>query len=101
MLAQIVRIRELASYPNVHFGIIPDDAVLPIPPYHGFVVADDRWVSVDLITTMLKSDGRKTVRSYRGVFDALEQVAVTEIGQILDHYQTRYARMLLPKSILA
>lgn len=98
-VAQIARVREVAGLPNVDLRIIPDDAELPIPTYHGFVVADDRWVSVDLFTTMLKSSGRNTVRAYRGVFDALERVALTDIGDLLDKYQAHYARMLLPDSV--
>lgn len=99
MAAQIDRLREVAAYPNVHLGIIPDDADLPIAPYHGFTVADERWVSVDLFNTSLQSNGRKTVRSYHGVFDALERAALTDVDDLFDRYQARYARMLLPNSV--
>jgi hypothetical protein len=99
MIVQIDRMREVAAYPNVHLRIVTDDALLPIAPYHGFVVADDRWVSVDLFNVSLRSNGRKTVRSYRRVFEALEGVAMTDFGNLLDRYQTQYARMLLPNSV--
>jgi transcriptional regulator with XRE-family HTH domain len=99
MIVQIDRMREVATYPNVHLRIVTDDALLPIAPYHGFVVADDRWVSVDLFNVSLRSSGRQTVRSYRRVFEALEAVAMTDFGNLLDRYQTRYARMLLPNSV--
>ena len=58
-----------------------------------------RIEATDLFTTMLKSSGRRTVRTYRNVFDALERVALTDIGHVLDHYQAHYARMLLPRSV--
>ncbi|MET7396949.1 helix-turn-helix transcriptional regulator [Dactylosporangium sp. NPDC005572] len=99
MVAQIARLREVAAYPNVDLRIIADDAELPIAPYHGFYVADDRWVIVDLFNASVLSKGRRTVHTYRRVFDALEGVASTEIGDLLDDYQARYARMLLPDSI--
>lgn len=99
MLAQIDRVRELATVPNVHLRIIPDDAPLPIAPLHGFYVADDRWVSVDLFNTTVMSKGRRTVRTYRRAFDALERVALADTGELLKRYEAQYVRMLLPKSV--
>ncbi|BBH68232.1 transcriptional regulator [Actinoplanes sp. OR16] len=96
MISQIYRMREVAAFPNVRIGIITDDVDLPIAPYHGFYVADDRWVSVDLFTTTLRSAGRQTLREFRRVFDRLEAVAVTDIDDLLSHYLARYARMLVP-----
>ncbi|WP_255689207.1 helix-turn-helix transcriptional regulator [Actinoplanes sp. DH11] len=99
MISQLDRMRQVATFPNVHLGIIADDTQLPIAPYHGFVVADDRWVSVDLFTASLRSSGRKTVRAYRRMFESLEAVAHTEIDALLDRYQAHYARMLLPNPV--
>lgn len=99
MIGQIDRIRRVATHPNVHLGIVPDDAPLPVAPYHGFVVADDRWVSVDLFHASLKSSGRQTVRAYRRTFEALERVALTEVDALLDRYQARYVRLLVPNSV--
>ncbi|MCU7730330.1 helix-turn-helix transcriptional regulator [Actinoplanes sp. KI2] len=96
MIAQIARLRELAAYPNVRLRIIGDDAELPIAPFHGFYVADDRWVSVDLFNSTLKARGAKIVHTYRRVFDLLEAVALPDAGNILNDYEKRYARMLLP-----
>jgi transcriptional regulator with XRE-family HTH domain len=95
MIVQIDRMRELASLPNVHLRIVTDDVLLPVAPYHGFVLADDRWVSVDLFSTSLKSSGRKTVRTYRRIFDALEQQALADVDELLDRYKARYAHLLL------
>jgi transcriptional regulator with XRE-family HTH domain len=99
MIGQIDRMREVAKYPNVRLSIIPQDAQLPVAPYHGFQIADERWVSVDLFNTSLRSSGRKTVRAYRSVFDHLERVALTEVDDLLDHYQTVYVRQMLPRSV--
>lgn len=99
MIGQIDRMREIATYPNVELAVVPEEVQLPIAPYHGFNIADERWVSVDLFNTSLKSSGRKTVRTYRSVFDTLEQVATTDIDGILDRYQAEYVRMMLPRSV--
>ncbi len=99
MIAQIDRMREVAAYPNVHLRILVDGTKLPIAPYHGFEIGDDRWVTVDLFSASLKSNGRKTVRAHRRVFDALERVAVTDFDDLLKRYQEHYARMLLPNSV--
>ncbi|MBB2940307.1 hypothetical protein FB565_000011 [Actinoplanes lutulentus] len=98
MISQISRMREVATQPNVRLRIVADDVMLPIAPYHGFVVADDRWVSVDLFSASLRSGGRQGVRTYRRVFEALEQVARADVGDLLDRYQERYVKMLLPNS---
>jgi transcriptional regulator with XRE-family HTH domain len=98
MIAQIERMRELAKYPNIDLRIITDGTSLPIPPYHGFVVADEKWVSVDLFTASLKSSGRRLVRAYREAFAALERVGTNDIRGLLDRYQEQYARKLLPES---
>jgi transcriptional regulator with XRE-family HTH domain len=98
MIAQIERMRELAKYPNIDLRIITDGTSLPIPPYHGFVVADEKWVSVDLFTASLKSNGRQLVRAYREAFAALERVGTKDIRGLLDRYQEQYARKLLPES---
>ncbi|MEV0897100.1 helix-turn-helix transcriptional regulator [Actinoplanes sp. NPDC049802] len=95
MVAQIARIREVAAYPNVTLWIVPDEAEWPIAPYHGFYLADDRCVLVDLFNTSMISRGRRIVRSYRRVFDAIERVATTDVEPLLERYQTHYARLLL------
>jgi transcriptional regulator with XRE-family HTH domain len=94
MLAQIGRLREVSALPNVDVRIIPQDADLPLPPAHGFEIMGDRVVFVDLFNTSLLSRDRHTVRHYQKVFDTLDSVATSEIGGLLDDYQTRYVRML-------
>lgn len=99
MIGQIDRMREIAAYPNVQLSVVLQDVQLPVAPYHGFQIADERWVSVDLFNTSLKSSGRKTVRAYRSVFDHLERVALTDVDDLLTRYQTDYVRMMLPRSV--
>lgn len=99
MIGQIDRMREIAAYPNVQLSVVLQDVQLPVAPYHGFQIADERWVSVDLFNTSLKSSGRKTVRAYRSVFDHLERVAQTDVDDLLGRYQTDYVRMMLPRSV--
>lgn len=99
MIAQIDRMREVATFPNVHLRIVTDDTDLPVAPFHGFVTGDERWVSIDLFNTNLTSKGRKTVRTYRRVFESLERVAQADVGDLLDRYQDRYVRMLMPNSV--
>jgi transcriptional regulator with XRE-family HTH domain len=99
MIGQIDRMRDLAKLPNVQLAIVPQDAQLPVAPFHGFNIADDRWVSVDLFNTSLKSNGRRTVQSYRSVFDALERAAETDVDDLLDRYQEAYAHLMLSRSV--
>ena len=99
MISQIDRMREVARFPNVRLSVITDGTRVPKPIYHGFFVAGDRWVSVDLFSGTLRATGRKIVREYCDDFDALESVAQTDIDELLGSYQARYARMLLPNPV--
>jgi hypothetical protein len=99
MIGQIARMREVAAYPNVELSVVLQDTPLPIAPYHGFNIADERWISVDLFNTSLMSRGRKTVQAYRTVFDALEQVSKTDVDELLGRYQAEYARQMLQEPV--
>ena len=95
MLSQITRLREVAQQTNVDLLIVPEGARWPFPPLHGFELMGDRHVMVDLMNGSLVSrGGRRTVRQYRRVFDAIEMVAASDIDAILDKHQKRYVRML-------
>jgi hypothetical protein len=87
--------RAVAGQENVTVRIVPADEDLPVAPYHGFYVADERFVIVDLFNTSLLSRGRRTVKNYRRIFEAFERVA-TDVTPFLDRYQRIYARLLLP-----
>jgi transcriptional regulator with XRE-family HTH domain len=90
MLAQVERLRQLAGQENVSLKIIPDDALLPFPLIHGFELLDDSCVVVDVFNTAMMSLGREDVKSYRKVFDLLEQSATADVGPLLDKYRLRY-----------
>jgi transcriptional regulator with XRE-family HTH domain len=94
MIAQIARLRVVADHPNVTIRIIPHNVEWPIPPFHGFVLTDDRNVFVDLFNTSLLSRGRRTAGHYRRVFEGLDAVATSDITPILDDFEKRYIRRL-------
>ncbi|HEV7960920.1 MAG TPA: Scr1 family TA system antitoxin-like transcriptional regulator, partial [Actinoplanes sp.] len=79
-------LREVSRQDNVTLSIIPADAPLSIPPYHGFELLDDRYVMVDLYNTTMMSRGRADTSLYRQVFDNLEEAGTVEIDQVIDKY---------------
>jgi transcriptional regulator with XRE-family HTH domain len=93
MLAQIDRLREVSQQENVTLSIIPSDADLSIPTYHGFELLDDRCVMVDLYNTTIVSRGRADTSIYRQVFDNLQSVGTTDIGGLLDKYFELYLEL--------
>ena len=95
MLAQIARLREVAAGPeHIVLRIVPDDAVVDIPPMHGFTLYDDRMVIVDVFNTGLVSRGRNDARQYRQVFDWFESRAESDVDPILARYERRYLEEL-------
>jgi hypothetical protein len=97
MPAQIHRLSELAKQENVTLRIIPSGAELPIPPYHGFELLDDRCVIVDVFNTLLTTQGQADTALYRLVFDRLEASATDEIQPILDRYLDVYLDLSRPR----
>jgi transcriptional regulator with XRE-family HTH domain len=97
MLAQIQRVREVATQENVSIRIVPADASLGVAPFHGFELLDDKMVLVDLFNTALSSHGQVDTGIYRRVFDEFEAEAVENIHPILDKYQRIYAQLSLPE----
>lgn len=90
MPAQIERLREVAQQDNVHLAVIPSDAPLRIPPMHGFVLFDDRVVTVDIFNTLLRTEGESDLRMYRHTFETLAEGATADVDEILDHYLDHY-----------
>ncbi len=90
MVAQLHRIREASSRPNVTVAFIPSTVQLAYPPFHGFTLFDKRLVLVDVFNTFISSRGPDDVELYARVFDALREQAVTDIDEILDRYLQRY-----------
>jgi transcriptional regulator with XRE-family HTH domain len=98
MLAQIDRLREVSKQDNVTLGIIPADAPLSIPTYHGFELLDDRYVMVDLYNTTMLSHGRADTSLYRQVFDNLEERVTAEVDEMLDKYFQIYFDLSRPRA---
>jgi transcriptional regulator with XRE-family HTH domain len=90
MPAQIQHLRDTAKQENVTLGLIPADGGIIIPPVHGFVVADDRSVEIDLFNTAISTQGSKDTAFYRQVFDEYEHESTTDIDPILDRHLDRY-----------
>lgn len=97
MPAQIHRLCELAEQDNVTLRIIPADAELPIPPYHGFELLDERWVMIDLFNTELTMLGQADMALYRLLFDRLDASAAVDIQPILDRYLEFYLDLSRPR----
>ena len=94
MVAQIDRIREIAASPNVSIRILLDDALVDVPPMHGFTLLDDRMVIVDLYNTGLITRGRNDARQYRQVFDWFEGRAEADTDPMLARYEALYIERL-------
>ncbi|WP_433296464.1 helix-turn-helix domain-containing protein [Actinoplanes sp. CA-030573] len=96
MSAQLLRLREVAAMPNVSLRVVPLDASLDVPPYHGFELLDDRVVTVDLYHSVLRSDRRSDIELYQSVFDRLESSSTEDIDPILEKYFDRYRDLARP-----
>jgi transcriptional regulator with XRE-family HTH domain len=94
MVAQIHRVRQLATEDNVSVGLIPATTQLAYLPPHSFAIYDERVVLVDLINTFVVSRGRSDLRLYRKVFDALEAQITHDVNPILDRYLERYLDLM-------
>lgn len=76
MLAQVDRLRELATLPTVRLGILPQDQRMPTFPHHGFTIYDSERVHVELHTTHLKLTAPADVAVYAATFGEYERAAV-------------------------
>jgi transcriptional regulator with XRE-family HTH domain len=90
MLAQIERLRQVAAPANVSLKIIPTEATLALPPFHGFEVLDDKCAMVDAFNTSMVTRGREDIRFYRHVFDTLDENATADIAPILNRHRRIY-----------
>jgi hypothetical protein len=94
MLAQIGRLRELATRENISLSLVPDDALWALPPQHGFILLDDRLVVVDLYNTGLTTRGRLDVEMYQQIFDLFERTATKDIEPILRKHEESFIALL-------
>jgi transcriptional regulator with XRE-family HTH domain len=98
MPAQLQRVRDVARQENVTVRIVPADVNLVVPPIHGFVLADDSTVLIDLLNTGISSSGRRDVAFYQQVFAEFEQQSVTDIDPLLDRYLEQSLQLLQGKA---
>jgi hypothetical protein len=96
MVAQLERIREVAGQENVSVGILPASVELRYPPLHGFSIADDRMVLIELLNTTVVTRGKADLRLYQHAFDLYSKDATFEIDPILDRYVTSYIELARP-----
>ena len=96
MVAQLERIREIAGQENASVGILPASAELRSPPLHGFLIADDRMVLIELLNTTVVTRGKADLRLYRRAFELYTEDATFEIDPILDRYVTSYIELARP-----
>lgn len=77
MAAQLDRLIALDGLRSVRFGIVPLDAVLPVPALHGFCVLDDDQVIVETLHDEASTHAPSDVALYNRIADALWSAAVT------------------------
>jgi transcriptional regulator with XRE-family HTH domain len=97
MVAQLDRIRSVATLPNMAIGIIPLTAEAAVWHSHGFNFFEgpngDDFVHVETLTTGLNISDSNDVQRYREVFERLKAVAAFEeesqelIGQLVDEFR--------------
>jgi hypothetical protein len=90
MLAQLDRIANVATLPNVTVGIIPQMTEIAVWHIHGFAILDDRSdgpavVRVETLTTGLSISDPEAVERYRQAFRRLKDAAVLndEAGELI------------------
>ncbi|GIF52671.1 helix-turn-helix protein [Asanoa ferruginea] len=90
MPAQIRRLVDVARQDNVTLGVIPARSEWTIPPLHGFVLADESRVEIDLINTVISSEGKADAAFYRHVFDAYAKQTVKDVFELLERHRRRF-----------
>jgi transcriptional regulator with XRE-family HTH domain len=88
--AQLKRIRYVADQDNVDLRIMADETKWPIPPTNGFELLDDRYAVIDLFNTNVVARGPTDLHLYRRIFDAISEVATTDIDPMLEKYRRLY-----------
>jgi len=97
MLAQVDRLRELATLPTVRLGILPQDRPMPGFPAHAFTLYDDERVHVELHTTHMKFTAPADVAVYSATYREYERAAVfggqaeQVLRRVMDEYRRRAA----------
>ena len=86
MLAQVDRIEQIASLPNVTVWVVPTEAQLGMPPSHGFMIFDDDVVVTESLDATVYQD-RRSVDFYTHFFDSYLEIANGDLFGILEALQ--------------
>lgn len=92
MAAQLDRLIALDGLRSIDFGVVPLDAVLPVPPLHGFCIIDDDHVIVETLHNEASTHDPADITLYNHIADALWSTAVT--GEEARHIIQRSAQKL-------
>jgi hypothetical protein len=77
MAAQLDRLLALDGLRSVQLGVVPLNAILPVPALHGFCILDDDQVIVETLHSEASTRDPADVALYGRVAEALWSVAVT------------------------
>jgi plasmid maintenance system antidote protein VapI len=77
MAAQLDRLIALDGLRSLHFGVVPLDAVLPVPALHGFCILDNAQVIVETLHDEASTHDPTDIALYNRVADTLWTTAVT------------------------
>lgn len=75
MISQLNRLSAVLGVHNVRFGIVPQTAVLPLAPIHGFWMIDD-GINVELFHTEASSRSVEDADLYSRIFVTFQEFAV-------------------------
>lgn len=95
MLAQVDRIRSLATLENVSIGVIPRTQDLPVVPGDAFVVFDDEVVATETVSGVVFERGGDEVSRYLTIWSELWRVALVDaeadrlLGSLYDDFAER------------
>jgi transcriptional regulator with XRE-family HTH domain len=92
-LAQLDRMLQLATRPNIHIGIIPARAVLPIV-INSFWIFDDGYVSAETVAAETVAISPDSIYEYTRVFKDLRRAAefndaASMIGAVMREIESR------------
>ena len=76
MRAQIDRLVSVSTLRDVALGVIPLDVQLPVAPWHGFWLFDDRLVQVETVSAELSVNEPDEIKMYAATFKVMADCAV-------------------------
>ncbi len=76
MRAQLDHLIATLNRPNVRLGIIPLNAQVELVPFHGFTIADDKLVLIEMFTGQLTLTSDDDIRLHQDAFERLASSAL-------------------------